>query len=689
MCRGPSVSWAQVRRVFVAVAALAASFLLGITAQAQSDSRIPADGTNGDGMDTHLFRPAVDSKGFFYVNGSDVLVHNRLSFGLVLDWGHNLMRTSGFTGEEGQADPPADAMGLCSERPAGENCIPTSGGTGTGALIDNSFQGTINANYGLFNRAIIGLSIPINVMVGERAYGIGPTDNLYSTGQLDAQTPASIVPHAKFRFLRPTQALGVAVVAQAGFPLGNASLNLGADPGFWYWSRLILDKHFGVERTWKLSLNAGYRGHTGSDPVFGLAANGEPQLDEGFFEYGDLLTYGFGISLRAAEYLDLVAENYGSYLLSDAASDQKLSSEFLGGIKLFVEENSYLMAAGGSRIFFSGFEAADVRMVLGFVYEPSIGDRDGDGLLDDVDQCPDDPEDFDDFEDADGCPDPDNDNDGILDIDDRCPNVAEDMDGDEDEDGCPEGSKRGDRDGDGIYDEDDECPDDPEDRDGFEDEDGCPDPDNDKDGILDVEDQCPDDPEDFDGFEDQDGCPEFDNDLDRIPDKEDQCPQDPEVYNGFEDEDGCPDKGKVVIEGSDIMILEKINFATASDEILPQSMPIVDAVAATLKGHPEFLVVEVAGHADERGNDAYNLNLTQRRAASVVRALRERGISRARLVSQGYGEYCPLDRGSNPAAWEKNRRVEFKVVKTEDGLTGVDRGCTVARDQGVFPPVVK
>jgi OmpA-OmpF porin, OOP family len=61
------------------------------TASAQ-DHRLPDNGSNGDGMDTHLFRPAVDSKGFFSVNGSDILAANDFSFGLVMDYGHNIMR---------------------------------------------------------------------------------------------------------------------------------------------------------------------------------------------------------------------------------------------------------------------------------------------------------------------------------------------------------------------------------------------------------------------------------------------------------------------------------------------------------------------------------------------------------------------------------------------------------------------
>ena len=100
-------------------------------------------------------------------------------------------------------------------------------------------------------------------------------------------------------------------------------------------------------------------------------------------------------------------------------------------------------------------------------------------------------------------------------------------------------------------------------------------------------------------------------------------------------------------------------------------------------------LVEVGGHADERSNDDFNLRLTQDRARSVVEAMVQRGVERPRLVSQGYGEYCPVDEAHNPTAWDKNRRVEFKVVKTEEGMSGVDRGCNGARVKGVLPPPVQ
>jgi OmpA-OmpF porin, OOP family len=99
------------------------------------------------------------------------------------------------------------------------------------------------------------------------------------------------------------------------------------------------------------------------------------------------------------------------------------------------------------------------------------GDRDHDGILDNVDKCPDDPEDKDGFEDEDGCPDLDNDKDGIPDKTDKCPNE-------------------------------------PEDKDGFQDDDGCPDPDNDNDGVPDVRDKCPNEPETKNNYQDDDGCPD-------------------------------------------------------------------------------------------------------------------------------------------------------------------------------------
>jgi len=65
-----------------------------------------------------------------------------------------------------------------------------------------------------------------------------------------------------------------------------------------------------------------------------------------------------------------------------------------------------------------------------------------------------------------------------------------------------------------------------------------------------------------------------------------------------------------------------------------------------------------------------------------------RGVDKARVRSKGYGEYCPEDPAHNEKAWETNRRVEFKIVKTKDGPTGVELGCQNARTHGVNPDPV-
>jgi outer membrane protein OmpA-like peptidoglycan-associated protein len=103
--------------------------------------------------------------------------------------------------------------------------------------------------------------------------------------------------------------------------------------------------------------------------------------------------------------------------------------------------------------------------------QSSVADDDRDGVPDDQDECPGEPEDFDGYQDTDGCPDYDNDGDGVQDLSDQCPNQAEDFDGVEDTDGCPDH----DNDGDGILDADDQCPSEAETFNGFEDADGCPD----------------------------------------------------------------------------------------------------------------------------------------------------------------------------------------------------------------------
>jgi len=289
-------------------------------------------------------------------------------------------------------------------------------------------------------------------------------------------------------------------------------------------------------------------------------------------------------------------------------------------------------------------------------------DRDGDGILDKDDKCPEIPEDFDGFEDKDGCPDYDNDQDGIADTLDKCINDPEDKDGFEDEDGCPDL----DNDKDGIEDKLDKCPNDPEDKDNFEDEDGCPESDNDKDGIADNLDKCPQVPEDKDMFEDDDGCPDYDNDRDGIPDSTDACINDPEVFNGFNDADGCPDTLVKPTEKETKVLntkLRAINFKTASAELVTASYTALNYVSEFLKLYPH-LRYEIQGHTDDQGSDDYNLLLSAARAGTVRSYLLANGTPDSALIAIGYGEAVPIADNKNAAGRALNRRVEFKIVET-------------------------
>ncbi len=662
------------------IAALAVASLGGPSAaQAQDGGRL----TTG-GMDLHLFRPAVDSKGHLSVNGTDILPHLGISFGLILDGGFGMLP---FTGFVNSTETAAANANYC----AGRSDLLC------GRLVDAQLTGTLHFNLGLANLLIIGLQLP--VVIGNSANVTVPgvfnsPANIIDTRGLDNQSLGNIALHGKIRLLRAERndGWGLAAILQLEFPTGDTGRFAG-DPDFVIWPHFVGE--WRPMRQIRFNLDVGYRLVIGSGtpfpvggrtmPLGGNATMPSAVMGGSNFRYDDQITFGLGASFRLGDApLDLTAEVYGNYIMSgidggDFGADGAMNLEAMLGLKIFVERSSYLVFGGGGAIPTGGATAADIRGMVGFIFEPSIGDRDGDGLRDDVDQCPDEPEDFDGFADEDGCPDPDNDRDGILDEDDECPMVPEDRDGDADEDGCPEGNE-GDRDGDGILDNEDQCPDDPEDRDGFQDEDGCPDPDNDQDGILDTDDLCPNDPEDRDNFQDQDGCPDPDNDSDRILDVDDRCPNEPETYNGTEDEDGCPDTGSVIIEENSIVILEKIYFETDSAEIQARSFPIIDAVAATLIGNPHITLVEVQGHADERSSDEYNIRLTRDRAASVVEALVQRGVQRSRLRSAGYGERCPVDPRHNQEAWERNRRVEFKIIRTEDGPTGVEVACPAGRE---------
>jgi outer membrane protein OmpA-like peptidoglycan-associated protein len=258
-------------------------------------------------------------------------------------------------------------------------------------------------------------------------------------------------------------------------------------------------------------------------------------------------------------------------------------------------------------------------------------DRDGDGISDDNDGCPDEPG----SAITNGCPD--RDADGIADKDDQCPDLA----GNIKYHGCP----IPDTDKDGINDEEDKCPSVP----GIAKYQGCPIPDTDNDGVNDEEDKCPTVP----GLPRYQGCPVPDTDGDGINDEEDKCPQ----QAGSRENNGCPEVKKEIIEKVSYAA-HRVQFERTRTALTEGSYKVLDEVATILKANPE-LQLTIEGHTSNTGIYEANMKLSQDRADNVKKYLVSKGIDPNRLRAIGYGPNKPLNSGRTPAEQALNRRVEM------------------------------
>jgi outer membrane protein OmpA-like peptidoglycan-associated protein len=269
-------------------------------------------------------------------------------------------------------------------------------------------------------------------------------------------------------------------------------------------------------------------------------------------------------------------------------------------------------------------------------------DSDGDGVADYLDKCPNTPTGV--TVDANGCP-FDSDGDGVPDYLDKCPNTPTGVA--VDAKGCPF-----DTDGDGVADYMDKCPNTPA---GVKvDVNGCP-LDSDGDGVPDYLDKCPDTPAAAYGKVDANGCP-TDIDGDGIPDYLDKCPTVP----GTIANNGCPGVKKEV-KALFKKALQGIQFKTGKSDIKPLSFPLLNQIANILILNPTYYI-EVQGHTDNVGGYDYNIDLSNKRAASVRLYLVDKGVNQDKITSKGYGYTKPVADNNTKAGRMMNRRVEFVVT---------------------------
>ena len=242
-----------------------------------------------------------------------------------------------------------------------------------------------------------------------------------------------------------------------------------------------------------------------------------------------------------------------------------------------------------------------------FSVEEKELDSDGDGIVDNLDECPTVPG----LRHFNGCND--SDRDGIWDSKDACPHLY----GEKTNQGCPTNSL-----------------------------------DTDKDGLVDEVDNCP----FLKGTAAMGGCP--DSDKDGLSDLDDYCP----FLKGEKKNNGCPkmDKAEHQEFVKNRTVTAIVEFDTDKSEIKGYFDRELDEVVEFMLENKEATAF-ITGHTDDEGDAAYNFALGERRAVEVMDYLVQRGISVRKLSTISYGETKPVRANSNSFEKARNRRVEVKV----------------------------
>jgi len=172
--------------------------------------------------------------------------------------------------------------------------------------------------------------------------------------------------------------------------------------------------------------------------------------------------------------------------------------------------------------------------------------------------------------------------------------------------------------------------------------------DDDKDGVANSIDQCPNTPL---GTEvDETGCEIInDQDGDGVLDEADQCPDTPAgtAVNSI----GCDENIAIVLDG--------VFFEYKSFDLTADSQEILNQVASKLVAADAEVLV--AGHTDSVGGNAYNVKLSDKRAASVKDYLVSQGVPADKISSQGFGEDNPIASNETDTGRAQNRRVEMQI----------------------------
>jgi outer membrane protein OmpA-like peptidoglycan-associated protein len=127
-----------------------------------------------------------------------------------------------------------------------------------------------------------------------------------------------------------------------------------------------------------------------------------------------------------------------------------------------------------------------------------------------------------------------------------------------------------------------------------------------------------------------------------------------------------PPPARVKVTEKQIEITERVEFETGSATILEASHGLLDEVVGVLKKHTDISLLEVQGHTDNTGKAKKNKALSKARASAVKKYLEEKGIDAKRLQAVGHGQNKPIAGNDSDEGKQKNRRVEFHILKHEE-----------------------
>ncbi|MFH2141447.1 MAG: OmpA family protein [Bacteroidota bacterium] len=133
------------------------------------------------------------------------------------------------------------------------------------------------------------------------------------------------------------------------------------------------------------------------------------------------------------------------------------------------------------------------------------------------------------------------------------------------------------------------------------------------------------------------------------------------------------------------IVLENIYYEYDKSNLTTEARATIDTTLLKILLENPKLIVELSSHTDSKGEEKYNLNLSQKRAESVVNYLIGHGIETNRLIAKGYGEVLPVasnineDGSDNPEGRQKNRRTEFKIIGSSDQFSKLNKSGIIIK----------